>query len=154
MKVPWRSLHVIFSVLTQHWQQAKAKVYRRNSVEVLSRAVHAPGVIGDVEEAVLFTVGELSPRSPRGPPPAPLQMEAEDSERWEWMTEPRALDQGGAAGCTVPGAEHGSAADSCELQCACGARTRSVLQLMCLGQAAGCEAGLGQMILAEPRGPL
>ena len=37
-------------------------------MEVLSRAVRAPGVIGDVEEAVLFTVGELSPRSPRGPP--------------------------------------------------------------------------------------
>lgn len=71
MKVPWRSLHVIFSVLARHWKQAKAKVYRRNSAEVLSRAVRAPGVIGDVEEAVLFTVGELSPRPLGVPPPPP-----------------------------------------------------------------------------------
>lgn len=37
-------------------------------MEVLSGAVHAPGVIGDVEESVPFTVGES--------PPRPLQMEA------------------------------------------------------------------------------
>lgn len=37
-------------------------------MEVLSGAVRAPGVIGDVEEPVPVTVGESSPR--------PLQMEA------------------------------------------------------------------------------
>lgn len=105
--------------------------------------MHAPRVIGDLEEAVLFTVGELSPRSPWGPPPAPLQMEAEDSERWEWMTETRALDQGGAAGCTVPGAEHGSAAGSCELQCAGGARTRSVLRVDVSGAGGGMRSWFG-----------
>lgn len=154
MKVLWQSLHVIFSVLTRHWQQAKAKVYRRNSVEVLSRAVRAPGVIGDVEEAVLFTVGELSPRSPRGPPSHTL---ADGSSR-------RTLRDGNARPSHEPWSEEElPTARSQELNTAqlriavnCNVHVErkqgTFSGLMWPGQAARSEAGLGQMILAEPTG--